>query len=172
MLRMRIDISGEVQYERGFAAMDAELEDLREPLGGVADLLKRVVGEQFLTEGEHGGTPWESLSKPYEIAKEERWPGHPLLVASGEMRRAFLVDGTRELSRERLVWGVTDQIDEDEGSPGHGERIAIRAAAHQSGEGVVPQRKIVALTNLDRRGIDREFASWLTHMRRRLLPSR
>jgi hypothetical protein len=166
MLRMRIDISGEVQYERGFAAMDAELEDLREPLGGVADLLKRAVGEQFLTEGEHGGLPWQPLSPAYAAEKEERYPGHPILVASGEMRDAFLVSGTRELSRERLVWGVTDQRDS------HGDPISIRAAAHQSGEGVVPQRKIVALTNLDRRGIDREFASWLTHMRRRLLPGR
>jgi hypothetical protein len=161
---MRVDIAGEVQYERGFAAMDAELEDLREPLGGVADLLKQSVGEQFASEGGHGGTPWQPLSPAYAASKEERYPGHPILVASGEMRDAFLVKGTRELTRSRLVWGVTDQRDSE------GDAISTRAAAHQSGEGVVPQRKIVALTNLDRRGIDREFASWLTHMRRRLLP--
>ncbi len=164
MLRVSFDIAGEVQYERGFAAMADELEDLREPLGNVADLLRDAVGEQFASEGAHGlGGRWAPLSPAYAKAKEERYPGHPILVASGEMRDAFLTQGTRELTRSRLVWGVTDQRDSK------GEAISTRAAAHQSGEGVVPQRKIVALTNLDRRGIDREFASWLTHLRRRTI---
>ncbi len=162
---MRFEIAGEAQYERGFQAMDEELRDLREPLEGVARLLTRSVGEQFGSEGSHGGTPWQPLSPAYAAEKEERYPGHPILVASGEMRRAFLADGTRELTAHRLVWGVTDQRDSD------GDQIAIRAAAHQSGEGVVPQRKIVALTLADRRDIDREFASFLTYMRRRLLPA-
>jgi hypothetical protein len=76
------------------------------------------------------------------------------------------VSGTRELSRERLVWGVTDQRDS------HGDPISTRVAAHQSGGGNLPERRIVSLTSADRRGIDHEFASWLTHMRRRLLPGR
>jgi hypothetical protein len=171
MLRMRVDIAGEVQYERGFQALEGELHDLREPLGDIADVLKQSVGEQFQSEGEHGtGGKWKTLSHPYDDIKEERYPGHPILVASGEMRRAFLVNGTRELDAKHLVWGVTDQIDEAEGSAGYGRPIRERASAHQSGEGVVPQRKIIALTNMERRDIDHQIAAWLTYKRRTLLP--
>jgi hypothetical protein len=164
MLRVSFEVAGEGQYVRGFEAMEAELADMREPLGHIAEDLKQAVGEQFLSEGAHGGAPWVPLEPGYAAEKDERYGPHPILVASGEMRRAFLVDGTRELGPQRLVWGVTDQVDE------HGDRIAIRAGAHQTGRGVVPQRKIVALTQTERRGFDREFVSWLTHMRRRLLP--
>jgi hypothetical protein len=162
---MRVDIAGEVQYERGFQAFEAELRDLREPLANVADVLKESVGEQFQTEGGHGGLPWQPLSPAYAAEKERRYPGHPILVASGDMRSAFLTQGTRELGPQRLVWGVTDQRDS------HGQPIAVRASAHQTGEGVVPQRKIINLTLADRRDIDREFVSWLAYRRRSLLPA-
>lgn len=165
MLRVSLDIAGEVQYERGFAAMDEELRDLSEPLRDVADLLVRSVGEQFATEGAHGlGSEWVPLEPRYAAEKEARYGPHPILVRTGAMRDAFLVHGTRELTHDHLLWGVTDQVDSD------GDRIAVRAAAHQSGEGVVPQRKMIALTNLERRDIDHQFVSWLTYMRRRLLP--
>lgn len=165
MLRVSFEVAGEGQYIRGFEAMEAELADMREPLGHIADDLKHAVGEQFLSEGAHGtGAPWVPLEPGYAAEKDERYPGNPILVASGKMREAFLVDGTRELTAQRLVWGVDDQVDE------HGDRIAIRAGAHQTGRGVVPQRKIVSLTQTERRGFDREFTSWLTHMRRRLFP--
>jgi hypothetical protein len=162
---MRFEIAGEVQYERGFAAFDRELADLRQPLGDVADILKDAVGEQFASEGEHGtGGRWASLSPAYARQKEARYGPNPILVASGEMRRALLVDGTRELSSHRLVWGITDQRDDQ------GQQISQRAAAHQSGEGHMPQRKIIALTNLERRNIDRAFVSWIAYKRRSLLP--
>lgn len=167
MLTVSFNVAGEGQYIRAFEAYDHELADLSEPLGDMADHLKRVVGEQFLTEGAHGlGSKWEPLNPDYQAWKDEHYPGMPILVRTGAMRDAYLVHGTRELTHDRLVWGVTDQTDDQ------GDRIAEYASAHQSGRGVVPQRKIIALNTDDRRALDRVFAHWLNGLRHRILGDR
>lgn len=160
MLNVTFSIAGEEQYVRAFEVMDGELRTLRPALEQTAKHLVQVVGEQFLEEGAHGlGTKWRALNPAYERWKDEHYPGRPMLVRTGAMRQAFLVDGTRQLDDTTLVWGVTDQVDEQ------GHEIRVRAAAHQSGEGVVPQRKIVALTSADRRGIDRIFVEYVNSVR-------
>lgn len=162
MLTVTFDVAGEQQYVRAFEAFDEELRDLRDPLGDVADHLQHVVGEQFETEGAHGlGGRWTPLNPAYAKWKREHYPAAPMLVRTGAMREAFLVHGTRELTSDRLLWGITDQTDDD------GDEIRDRAAAHQTGKGVVPQRKIVALGSMDRRQIDRIFVEWLHGLRRR-----
>ena len=163
MLNVTFDIAGEQQYVRSFEAFDEELRDLRDPLGDVADHLQHVVGEQFLTEGAHGlGLRWVPLNPEYAAWKREHYPGAPLLVRTGAMRDALITDGTRELTAHSLRWGITTQTD-DEGQP-----IREYAIAHQTGRGVVPQRKIIALGSMDRRQIDRIFVTWLHNLRRAL----
>jgi hypothetical protein len=163
VLTVTFDVAGEQQYVRAFEAFDEELRDLRDPLGDVADHLRDVVGEQFETEGMHGlGSKWTPLNPGYDKWKRQHYPGAPMLVRSGAMREAFLVDGTRELTSDRLLWGITDQTNDE------GERIGEYARAHQTGRGVVPQRKIVALGSMDRRQIDRIFVEWLHRVRREL----
>lgn len=156
-LSISFNVHGEQQYARRFQLLADEGKNLREPLSRIRDRLIKSTGEQFLSEGSHGGTPWDPLSREYALWKDHHFPGRPLLVRTGAMREAFLVHGTRELTAKKLVWGVTDQVDHD------GERIAVRAAAHQTGRGVVPQRKIIALTLEDRRAFDREFVQWFNH---------
>lgn len=167
MLTVTFDVAGEAQFVRAFEVYDHELRDLSEPFEDVADHLTRVVGEQFLSEGAHGlGSKWRPLNPDYEAWKEEHYPGRPILVRSGAMRAAYLVEGTRELTHDRLVWGVTDQTDDE------GERISEYAVAHQTGRGVVPQRKIIALNTGDRRALDRVFVHWLNGLRHRILGDR
>ncbi len=167
MLTVSFNVAGEGQYIRAFEAYEHELRDLSEPFEDVADHLKRVVGEQFGLEGAHGlGSKWRPLSPGYEAWKDEHYPGRPLLVRTGAMRAAYLVHGTRELTHDRLVWGVTDQLDDED------DRIAEYATAHQTGRGVVPQRKIIALNTQDRRGLDRVFVEWLNGLRHRILGDR
>jgi len=164
MLTIRFDVAGEPQYVRAFEAYENELRDLSQPLGDIADLLVKAVGEQFQTEGSHGlGSRWTALNTEYDTWKDEHYPGRPMLVLSGAMRQAYLVEGTRELDEQHLVWGVTDQVDPD------GERIAPRATGHQTGRGVVPQRKIIALNTMDRREWDRAFVEWLNYLRRSII---
>lgn len=166
MLRVGFSIAGEQQYARAFDAMASEMRDLREPLERVADRLVQTVGQQFQDEGAHGTSKWEPLNADYEEWKEDAFPGRPMLVRSGAMRAAFLVDGTRELTATRLVWGVDDQINDD------GERIADYALAHQTGQGRAPQRKIVALRADDKRAMDRMFVEHIQYLRRSLIKGR
>lgn len=171
MLTVTFDVAGEGQFVRAFEAYDHELRDLSDPFEDVADHLVRVVGEQFVSEGAHGlGAKWEPLSPGYEEWKDEHYPGRPLLVLSGAMRDAYLVHGTRELTADRLVWGVTDQTATTD--DGDLIRIAEYATAHQTGRGVVPQRKIIALNTMDRRQMDRIFVHWLNGLRHRLIGDR
>ena len=162
MLSVRFDIAGEQQYGRAFRALADDARNLKEPLTRIRDRLVSTVGQQFQTEGSHGGAPWPGLNAEYERWKESAFPGRPLLVRSGAMRAAYLVHGTRELTNTRLVWGVDDQVDAE------GERIADRALAHQTGEGRVPQRKIVSVTFEDRRQFDRYFVEWFNYRKRSL----
>lgn len=162
MLRVRFNVAGEDQYDRAFQVYEGETHNLREPLSDTADLLVRVTGEQFASEGAHGlGGRWQPLNPDYAAWKDEHYPGRPMLVRTGAMRDAYLVHGTRVLTDDRLVWGITDQTDAD------GDEIADRATGHQTGRGVVPQRKIIALNANDRRGIDRLFVDFLSHLRHR-----
>lgn len=157
--RITFDFAGERQLSRAFNVLERDARDLREPLGRTADHLVDVVGEQFGSEGAHGlGGRWQDLSPDYQRQKADRYPGMPILVATGEMRRAFLVHGTRQLTSTRLVWGPAEGSEEEQ-----------RALAHQSGKGSVPQRKIVALTTADKRGIDRIFAEYFSAKTRSLV---
>ena len=163
MLSVRFTVAGEQQYARRFDALAHELQDLQEPLERVRDQLVLTVGQQFMEEGAHGTSKWQPLNASYEAWKESAYPGRPILVRTGAMRQAFLVDGTRELTATRLRWGLDDQTNED------GERIADYALAHQTGEGHVPQRKIVALRFDDKRQMDRAFVEHITYLRRSLI---
>jgi hypothetical protein len=163
---MRMTITGEEQYARFFDAMASEVTDLREPLSRVSKRLTETVGQNFLTEGAHGGGRWQSNSTAYQQWKDQAYPGRPLLVLHGDMRAAFLAHGQRELTATRLVWGIDDQTDSE------GNRIADRALAHQAGEGHMPQRKIVSIRADDRRFFDHEFVAHINYLRRSLMGGR
>lgn len=164
MIGLRFTIAGEEQYARRFDVLADEVTHLKEPLSRISKRLTQTVGEQFLTEGSHGGGGrWAPLNPDYERWKDETYPGRPMLVRTGAMRAAFLADGERELTQSRLTWGVDTQRDSE------GHAIADRASAHQAGEGRMPQRKIIALRADDRRAFDHEFVAWFNGVRHSLL---
>lgn len=166
MLSVRFTVAGERQYARGFDAMANEMRDLREPLERVAARLVQTVGQQFGAEGSHGTSKWQPLNPGYQAWKDDAYPGRPMLVRTGDMRSAFLTEGTRQLTATKLVWGVDDQTNSE------GERIADYAMAHQTGEGRLPQRKIVALRQDDKRAMDRMFVEHIQYLRRSLVKGR
>lgn len=156
LVRFTYDFAGERQVSRAFEVLAEHAQDLREPLGDVHGHLRDVIGEQFRTEGAHGGRRWKDLSADYKQAKQDRY-GHvyPILVASGDMRAAFLARQPLELTPRRLVMGPPEGSPEEE-----------RALAHQGGEDNVPARRIVALTTGDRRTIDRIFVTHFSGLMR------
>jgi hypothetical protein len=166
MLEVRIGIGEADQYARRFEVYGDDARNLREPLGEIRDRIVESVGEQFMSEGAHGGTPWEALSEPYGTLKEEAFPGRPILVRGGAMRRKLLAPpdkGTIILTDSHLVWGIAEGATDAEGN-----RIDVRAAAHQTGGGVVPRRPWLALTHADRRNFDRILVRHMDAMKHRL----
>lgn len=164
MLELKFGIAGEEQYARRFNTLGDEMAHLKTPLERVAERFRQTVGQQFQTEGAHGsGSGWVPLNREYQAWKDNAFPGRPMLVRTGEMRRAFLVEGTRHLDDHSLRWGVDDQRNAD------GEPIADYAMAHQTGQGRVPERKIIQLRIDDRRALDRIFVEWFNAQRHRII---
>jgi hypothetical protein len=165
--RITMTIAGETQISRGFDALASDARDLRDPLGEAHDHLRGVIGEQFQSEGSHGGSPWADLTPEYAREKAERWgDGLPILVASGDMRAAFLRRQPLELTSRRLVFGPGDGERNEEG-----EVIEDYALRHQQGDEArgLPQRKIVNLTTGDKRAVDRIFVEFFSARARRII---
>jgi hypothetical protein len=160
--RFTLSIAGETQIARGFDVLAADARDLREPLGETHDYLRGVIGEQFESEGAHGGSRWQDLSSGYAEQKAEKYgDGLPILVASGDMRAAWLARQPLEMTSHRLVMG-----------PSEGSEEEMKSAAAQVGTSRAPQRRIVNLTTGDKRGIDRIFAEFFSARTRKLVGSR
>lgn len=165
---LSLSVAGEMQLARGFDVLAADARDLRDPLQETHDYLRRVIGDQFESEGAHGGSRWQDLSTGYAEQKAEEWgDGLPILVASGDMRAAWLARQPVELTSHRLVMGPAPGATNREGVP-----IDEYALAHQQGQGNMPQRKIVNLTTGDKRGIDRIFVEFFSSRTRKLIGAR
>jgi hypothetical protein len=159
--RLTLTIAGDTQLARAFDVLASDAEDLHEPLERTHEHLRQVVGEQFGSEGGHSGRRWQDLTPEYAKAKANHWgDGRPILVASGDLRAAWLARQPLQLTSHRLVMG-----------PREGSEEETRSLAHQTGAGHMPQRKIVDLTLGDKRGIDRIFAEWFSARTRRLIGS-
>lgn len=153
LVKLRFEILGDVQLSRAFQAYAHEVEDMSDPLGKIGDALLRTVSDQFRTEGGRTGTKWHPLNASYARWKEAQVGPEPILVFSGWMRDTLTADRAVTVSRKRMVYRPTGEHDD----------IAIY---HQQGEGHNPQRKMIDLTQLDRRNWERIFATWLNELRR------
>lgn len=148
-VQVRFEIQGEVQVARAFEASAAQVADLSEPLEEIAEHLYGAISEQFASEGAHGlGTRWTSLDPDYAAWKESVvGPGVPILVFSRKMRETLLDRAAVTITPQRLIYHP------------RGEHADV-AAFHQGGDGV-PQRKIVAITDAEKRAWERVFLAWL-----------
>jgi hypothetical protein len=167
------DVSGETQVARTFEVLDDLAADMSEPLGELMDQLLSQVELQFDTEGAAGssstlagsggvltGARWAPLSDEYGAWKAEHYPGWPILVRDGGMKRAML-------DRQTAV-----HVGPDEAVY---EPISEIAGFHQSGADWIgpawgrgqvlhhlPQRKIVDLSEeWKHEHVDRTFARWI-----------
>lgn len=146
--KVGIDVAGDLQLSRAFIVYEHETDDMSEPLGDVARLVQRTVGEQFATEGARSGG-WRPLDPVYEAWKEEHFPGAPMLVQTGEMRDKALDPAAISVSPDRAEYVIDD----------------AKAFWHQTGAGRLPVRELVHLTALDNRESERIFATWLNELR-------
>jgi phage gpG-like protein len=146
-------VSGEQQISRAFQVYGEEAQDLSEPLDRMADVIIDAVRAQFDTQGTGGlGHPWTPLSPEYAAWKLARYGPKPILVATGDMKQAMLDKASAvTVTPKRMVYSPVDE----------------KAGYHQDGTVNMPQRKIVALTDAQKRNaVDRVFSEWLNAIRR------
>lgn len=134
--RLTFDFYGDVQIDRTLARVGANVEDATEAWEQIADRFARFESRQFASEGRAGSGGWAPLSPRYAAWKAKRFPGQPIMVATGELRaslteRPFGVEAIRPQSM-----AIGSGVD--------------YGAFHQKGDGV-PQRRVVELPESERR---------------------
>lgn len=149
MVEVRIETLGAERFVRGFNRFEAEMRDLREPFG--------VIAEDFAETAERNfgavGTPekWAPLSPEYAKWKAKVRPGRQILVFDGKMyeslrgvRTGFGPDTVRDIQAQRAEFGTTVPY----------------AIFHQTGTRKMPRRKPVQLTDQDKRRWARVIHEW------------
>lgn len=135
-LRLTFDFYGDAQVERTLERFAEHAEDVSPAWEAIASRLTVVERRQFASEGRTGSGGWAPLSPRYAAWKARHYPGQPILVATGALRRSLT---TRPLGIERIepheAWLGSD-ID--------------YGGFHQRGDGV-PRRRPVELTENERR---------------------
>ncbi len=148
-VELRFSVMGEEQVARAFEASARDAADMSTPLAEIGEDLRLAVAEQFRTEGAHGlGGKWQPLKTKYAAWKRQQVGDEPILVFHGLMRETLTSRSAITVTPQRMVYrpeGPHDDI----------------AAIHHAGEGDVPQRKIVALTQLEKRSWERTILGWL-----------
>ena len=137
MTQVNFEVLGERQVSQMLSRTTDKAADLGPYWLMVQGLLSQVIGEQFDSAGGRTGG-WAPLSERYVADKVRRFGSQPILVATGALRES-LMGGSGQISRqegnETLRFGT---------SLGYG-------VFHQTGTRNMPQRRILDLTNDDRR---------------------
>lgn len=158
---VQININGEAIYARGFDMLEHEARDMTVPLSAIGGRLLEDVGAQFGSEGAWSGNPWEELSEPYDVWKEQHVPGLPKLVGikrtgdigqrpqtyavSGKMRAEMLDPAAVHITPRRMSYLPTSDI----------------AGFHEFGTDTMPARPPVEVPPGELREWDREFVRWM-----------
>lgn len=148
---LHFDVLGEREVSRAFSRFADNVNDFRGALKAISyDFHTIATVRQFQTEGAYSGQKWQPLSddpagKGYATWKARAHPGAPILVLSGEMRRAATDPARDQIGtlEAKLV------IDSD---------IAIY---HQRGTKTMPARPIIRLTEADKDRWSKTIHRWL-----------
>ena len=138
MVRLQIGLAGDQQIDRELLRFTDNIKDLRPAFQRIADQLAEAMRQHFATEGGFGaasrwsGGHWAPLSPKYRLWKEKRYPGQPILVLTGALRRDLT---SRPFGVERIG---TQSMEVGTDIP--------YATYHQHGTPKMPMRKPMDLT--------------------------
>lgn len=147
MVTLRLEAVGTQALVRTLKRYQDAVLDLREPFEQVADRFAQMELAQFTSQGAASGDPWAPLSPGYAAWKERRYPGRPILVRTGQLRRDLT----------RRPFGV-EAITSDEMRLGTSLRYA---RYHQTGTPRMPRRRPIDLTELQKRELVKIVQRWI-----------
>ena len=130
-MRANISIAGDRQLSRDILRITEHVADLRPALNAIADQLRDANRRQFESEGRFGSGGWDPLSADYARAKARSFPGRPILVRTGALRRSLTERpfGVEEIGRQTMEVGSD----------------LVYAQYHQHGTRKMPRRRPVEL---------------------------
>ena len=89
-LKIEIRIDGDKETIRKLRKASGQLEDYSKEFKSLSrPLLDYFTNSVFETEGQIFGEPWPKLKPTYEFQKRVKYPGAGILVASGDMKKAY-----------------------------------------------------------------------------------
>lgn len=149
LLTIRFDFLGEKQISRKLGVLADQVKDLSGAWPKIHDYLSETTAKQFRAEGAGPRGKWEALSdnptgKGYASRKAIAFPGAPILVRTGAMKRSLLeADDPWHVFRRAAL------------SMEFGTRMNRRGAPyprfHQSGTSKMPQRPVFDLAEGQKR---------------------
>jgi hypothetical protein len=129
----RVRASGFEDAQNALNRLAALMLDLRPFWPKLVPIFIRWMSEQFRTEGQFFGTPWQPLSPRYAAWKAARFPGKSILIAEGDLRRGASLP-RREMTPTRLTLTI-DWVKRG---------TVLEPGWHHFGEGHNPRRPLLS----------------------------
>ncbi|MAH45572.1 hypothetical protein CMI37_07070 [Candidatus Pacearchaeota archaeon] len=119
------------EIQARFEQWAALIDDFEPVFDDVVKLFRSHENRQFRTQGKITGPRWPKLSKKYAKWKAKHFPGRPILVATGALRRALVKGGSGSIGGKKGERGddwIEVGIDPD-------SDVGAYAEAHQFARG-------------------------------------
>lgn len=92
-MNITLEIDGQEQFNWAVDSISKSITDWRGVWPEVEQIFYRAQLEQFNSEGSRGGSRWTPLSDNYRNWKQKKYPGRPILVLTGRLKRSLTVNG-------------------------------------------------------------------------------
>ena len=140
LVKIRFEVANEVQLSRAFETGIEGFLDLRKPFNTMADEFFESMAGVFSAEGAfEERSRWQKLSPAYARWKARHFPGRKILERTGRMKTSLTTRG-----------GPDNVLEITPRSLSIGTRVSY-AMHHQKGTPRMPMRKIIELTNAQKR---------------------
>lgn len=158
-VRLKFEVSGEKQFDRIFQRFDEDLRDITPIADEIRDAFWDIETEQFQSGGAKGASgKWAPLSPGYEAQKIARYGTFAVIAgvlrATDAMYQSMTgqtTDTVYQKSKDQIVIGT---------------KLA-RARYHQDGGGNLPQRKVIDLSDDQRRDLTKAIQKGLVKLVRK-----
>lgn len=134
--RITLTFFGETQFDRTLEGVQMRTRDARPAWEAITERFLAGERAQFDTEGRSGSGGWSPLSPRYAAWKAAHYPGMPILVRTGTLRKSLTDGPAVRILEPQDMWIGSD---------------VAYGKYHQRGAGRLPQRKPVDIPESVRR---------------------
>jgi len=112
---IKIKVVGSERVQRVLRTVDTKIKNFRPIWDDVGDYVRGVFKRQFSSQGASGQTgAWEPLTPAYAKWKEKNYPGRPILVMTGQLKRSVIQKGSSgniyKKTKNKLVMGTENKL--------------------------------------------------------------